>query len=387
MLGHIPMLDPSRADLQHHENVEDTKRGRDQEEIARQHGARVIAHERAPALRPRTIARCTTRRDVTPYRPRGDVDAQLHEQLAGNPLLAPDAIRQRHVSDQSPYVDRQPRSATWTRFPPPQQLKAFAMPANQRIWLHDREHLTPIDQPPQTDERDPRRIVGATWLYLALHVKASCFRRNRFSAESWARDRTAPATNRRRSSMRQTIVRTATRDLDVGLVSQDRIQLRKPRPWPDADGSCLPDFSGIQPGRIFCARHPYPRRGVPYLCVEFQLRGTRLRASIDGQAMQIELRSAGDVVILDLRGNLTLGDGDEQLQRAVSSLVNEGRRQIVLNLADVSSIDSACLGEIVRTYTTVSRRGGHVQLSNVRKEIRELFSVTKLAYLFVLVEK
>jgi anti-sigma B factor antagonist len=102
--------------------------------------------------------------------------------------------------------------------------------------------------------------------------------------------------------------------------------------------------------------------------------------------MQIEQRSAGDVVILVLRGNLTLGDGDEQLQRAVNSVVNEGRRQIVLNLADVSSIDSAGLGEIVRTYTTVSRRGGHVQLSNVRKEIRDLFSVMKLANLFEIEE-
>ena len=70
MLGHIPVADPSRLNLQHHEHVDDAEGGRDHhEEIARQHGARVIAHERAPALRPRTIARRTTRRNVAAHRP------------------------------------------------------------------------------------------------------------------------------------------------------------------------------------------------------------------------------------------------------------------------------------------------------------------------------
>src|SRR3954467_5230021 len=58
MVGHIPMADPSRADFQHHEDVEDVERGRDHhKEIAGQHGAGVIAHERAPRLRPRAILR------------------------------------------------------------------------------------------------------------------------------------------------------------------------------------------------------------------------------------------------------------------------------------------------------------------------------------------
>ena len=72
--------------------------------------------------------------------------------------------------------------------------------------------------------------------------------------------------------------------------------------------------------------------------------------------MQIEERHVGDVVVLDLKGKITLGEGDELLKDKVNSLVNQGHKKIVLNLAGVPYIDSAGLGEIVRTYTTVSRR-------------------------------
>ena len=65
--------------------------------------------------------------------------------------------------------------------------------------------------------------------------------------------------------------------------------------------------------------------------------------------MQIEERNVGDVVVLDLKGKVTLGAGDELLKDKVNSLVNQGHRKIILNLADVPYVDSAGLGEIVRT--------------------------------------
>jgi anti-sigma B factor antagonist len=65
--------------------------------------------------------------------------------------------------------------------------------------------------------------------------------------------------------------------------------------------------------------------------------------------MQIEERSVGAVVVLDVKGKITLGDGDELLKDKINSLVNQGRKQILLNLAGVPYIDSAGLGEIVRT--------------------------------------
>jgi anti-sigma B factor antagonist len=98
--------------------------------------------------------------------------------------------------------------------------------------------------------------------------------------------------------------------------------------------------------------------------------------------MQIEERSIGDVIVLDLKGKITLGEGDELLKDKVNSLVNQGHKKIVLNLAAVPYIDSAGLGEVVRTYTTVSRQGGSLKLLNLTKRITDLLSITKLLTVF-----
>ncbi len=98
--------------------------------------------------------------------------------------------------------------------------------------------------------------------------------------------------------------------------------------------------------------------------------------------MQIEERVVGDVTILDLKGKITLGEGDEALKDKINSLVHQNRRRILLNLGDVPYVDSAGLGEIVRTYTTVSRQGGQLKLVNLTKRITDLLSITKLLTVF-----
>jgi anti-sigma B factor antagonist len=98
--------------------------------------------------------------------------------------------------------------------------------------------------------------------------------------------------------------------------------------------------------------------------------------------MQIAERVVSDVVILDVKGRITLGEGDELLKDKVNTLVNQGKKKIVLNLADVPYVDSAGLGEIVRTYTTVSRQGGSLKLLNLTKRISDLLSITKLLTVF-----
>ncbi len=98
--------------------------------------------------------------------------------------------------------------------------------------------------------------------------------------------------------------------------------------------------------------------------------------------MQIDERAAGDVTVLDLKGKMTLGEGDELLKDKINSLVLQGRKKLVLNLEGVPYIDSAGLGEIVRTYTTVSRQGGSLKLLNLTKRITDLLSITKLLTVF-----
>jgi anti-sigma B factor antagonist len=98
--------------------------------------------------------------------------------------------------------------------------------------------------------------------------------------------------------------------------------------------------------------------------------------------MQIEERVVNDVTILDLKGKMTLGEGDELLKDKVNSLVSQGHKKVVLNLEAVPYIDSAGLGEIVRSYTTITRQGGKLKLLNVSKRIQDLLVITKLMTIF-----
>ncbi len=98
--------------------------------------------------------------------------------------------------------------------------------------------------------------------------------------------------------------------------------------------------------------------------------------------MKIEERTASDVTILDLRGKMTLGEGDEILKDKINSLILQGQKNLLLNFADVPYIDSAGLGQIVSAYTTVSRQGGRLKLLNLTKKITDLLAITKLLTVF-----
>ena len=98
--------------------------------------------------------------------------------------------------------------------------------------------------------------------------------------------------------------------------------------------------------------------------------------------MEIDERSLENVVILDLNGKLTIGEGDELLKEKINSLMQQGHRNLLLNLENVPYVDSAGLGEIVRTYTTVGRQGGHLKLVNLTKRITDLLAITKLLTVF-----
>jgi anti-sigma B factor antagonist len=98
--------------------------------------------------------------------------------------------------------------------------------------------------------------------------------------------------------------------------------------------------------------------------------------------MHISERHVGDVAIVDLNGRLVLGDGDHLLRDKVNSLVQQGHTQMVANLSEVGYIDSAGLGELVRCYTTVARRGGALKLAGLTKRVSDLLAITKLLTVF-----
>jgi anti-sigma B factor antagonist len=99
--------------------------------------------------------------------------------------------------------------------------------------------------------------------------------------------------------------------------------------------------------------------------------------------MHISERTVGDVVIVDVSGKIVLGDGgDVALKDKMRSLVQQGQKKVLLNLGDVSYVDSAGLGEIVQSYATVTKNGGALKLLNVTKRIQDLLSITKLLTVF-----
>jgi anti-sigma B factor antagonist len=94
--------------------------------------------------------------------------------------------------------------------------------------------------------------------------------------------------------------------------------------------------------------------------------------------MQIDERRIGDALVLDLKGKMTLGEGDELLKKKIASVLARGDKRIVLNLQEVPYIDSAGLGEVVRSYILVSRNNGRMQLMDPTKRILDLLANTKL---------
>jgi anti-sigma B factor antagonist len=98
--------------------------------------------------------------------------------------------------------------------------------------------------------------------------------------------------------------------------------------------------------------------------------------------MEIAERNVGKVTVLDLSGKITLGEGDVLLRDKLHSLLNQGHKDVLLNLAKVQYVDSAGLGTIVGGYTTMRRDGGSLKLSNVTTKMRDLLSITKLLTVF-----
>jgi anti-sigma B factor antagonist len=98
--------------------------------------------------------------------------------------------------------------------------------------------------------------------------------------------------------------------------------------------------------------------------------------------MQIAERESGAVTVLDLSGKITLGEDGNLLKDKLQSLLHQGKKNILFNLAQVSYVDSAGLGAIVSAYTTVTREGGALKLANVTKKLQDLLSITKLLTVF-----
>ena len=98
--------------------------------------------------------------------------------------------------------------------------------------------------------------------------------------------------------------------------------------------------------------------------------------------MVLKSRRLDDVVIIDLSGRITMGEGTLILRDNIQKLLNAGDRKFLLNLSDVDYIDSSGLGELVTSFTTVRNQGGELKLLNLTRRVQDLLQITKLLTVF-----
>lgn len=111
----------------------------------------------------------------------------------------------------------------------------------------------------------------------------------------------------------------------------------------------------------------------------------RTGLSINGPTpvpMQASIRTVEDVVIVDVTGRITLGDGSAALRESIRTIIDDGKKKVLLNLHGVGYIDSSGLGELVGTYSSVRNRGGQVKIVNPSKRIQDLLQMTRLSAVF-----
>ncbi len=98
--------------------------------------------------------------------------------------------------------------------------------------------------------------------------------------------------------------------------------------------------------------------------------------------MKTSTRQVDGITIVDLSGRITLGEGSVVLRDTIRDLLSKGSKKLLLNLAEVTYIDSSGIGELVSAFTTVRNQGGELKLLNLTKKVHDLLQITKLYTVF-----
>jgi anti-sigma B factor antagonist len=108
----------------------------------------------------------------------------------------------------------------------------------------------------------------------------------------------------------------------------------------------------------------------------------KLKYNIRRNGMKLSRREKDGVIIIDLKGKILIGDGIDTLRNEINSLVENKELKVLLNFAEVPYLDSTGLGEVVRSYTSVKKKGGTIKIINLTQKVEDLLSVTKLITVF-----
>jgi len=98
--------------------------------------------------------------------------------------------------------------------------------------------------------------------------------------------------------------------------------------------------------------------------------------------VKLTIRQVGDVTVIDANGRITLGEGSSTFRDSIKDLTAKGNKKLLLNLGDVSYIDSSGIGEMVSGFTSVTNQGGQLKLLKLTKRVKDLLQITKLYTVF-----
>ena len=103
-------------------------------------------------------------------------------------------------------------------------------------------------------------------------------------------------------------------------------------------------------------------------------------------SLSIGQRQARDITVLDLEGDITIGEGASEVHSAIKRLMEQGKFKILLNLAAVDYLDSAGLGKLIAGYTSLRKEGGELKLLNLTTNVQDVLVITKLVTVFEVFE-
>ena len=137
----------------------------------------------------------------------------------------------------------------------------------------------------------------------------------------------------------------------------------------------------LKEGRSLIVVRTEDQEAAAAACTILNRLGLGIQGAVPSR-MHTATRQVGQVTILDVSGRITVGEGNVMLRHVLHELLEHGRNKILLNLHDVTYLDSAGLGELVRSYTTVRNHDGEFKLLNPSKQVNDLLQATKLATVF-----
>jgi len=156
-------------------------------------------------------------------------------------------------------------------------------------------------------------------------------------------------------------------------------------PKPTPDEKCSEDAGFfrevLKEGRSLIVVRTESQEIATSACAILDSSGLCMRGKTP-EKMEVSTRQMGDVVVLEVSGRITVGEGNIMLREMVRDVANKGSTKIVLNLSEVNYVDSSGVGELVKSLTTIRSRGGELKLANLNKRVHDLLQMTRLSKVF-----